>query len=121
MRTILLVDDRDDTRLMTKWFLTNFGYAVETAREADEALRLFDPHTHDLVITDNAMPGMSGLEMAHIVKLRAPATPVLMYSGSPPEKDSAVDLVVTRPCHLLVLKDAVEELLSGKAKARGPK
>lgn len=112
--SILLVDDRDDTRLMTKWFLTNFGYAVESARSADEALHLFNPRTHDLVITDNTMPGMSGVELAHIVKLRSPATPVLMYSGAPPEKPSAVDLVVARPAHLLALKDAVEHLLAQK-------
>jgi CheY-like chemotaxis protein len=114
LKSLLLVDDRDDTRLMTKWFLTNFGYAVESARNADEGLRLFDPQIHDLVITDNSMPGMTGVEMAHVIKLRSPSTPVLMYSGAPPEDTSAVDLVVVRPVHLLALKDAIDQLLAAK-------
>jgi CheY-like chemotaxis protein len=67
---------------------------------------------HDLVITDNRMPGMSGTEMAHIIKLRSPSTPVLMYTGLPPEDQSCVNAVVARPAHLLVVKEAVEKLLS---------
>jgi len=110
-RTILLVDDADDCRITTKWFLANFGYAVDAVRTAHEALDLFDPGIHDLVVTDNAMPGMTGGEMAHLIKLRSPSTPVLMYSGNPPEDRSCLDLVVQRPTHLLALKDAVDTLL----------
>ena len=112
LRTILLVDDLDDCRLATKWFLGNFGYAVDSVRSAQEALVLFDPRIHDLVVTDNFMPGMTGAEMAHIIKLRSPATPVVMYSGQLPEDRSCLDSVVQRPTHLLMLKDAVENLLS---------
>ena len=112
IKTILLVDDGDDCRITTKWFLSNFGYVVDAARNAEQALALFDPKIHDLVVTDNAMPGMSGAEMAHVIKLRSPATPVLMYSGNPPEDRSCLDFVVQRPAHLLTLKDAVEKLLA---------
>src|SRR5204862_3187428 len=83
MKTILLVDDADDCRVTTKWFLTNFGYAVDSVRSAEEALVLFNPEIHDLVVTDNSMRGMTGAEMAHIIKLRSPSTPVLMYTGLP--------------------------------------
>lgn len=113
-KTILLVDDRDETRLMTKWLLTNFGYAVESVHNAHECLHLFNPQVHDLVITDNSMPSLSGIEMAHVIKLRSPSTPVLMYSGMPPAEISAVDLVVQRPCHVLELKDAIDKLLAKK-------
>ena len=111
-KTILLVDDRDDTRLMTRWFLANFGYAVQAVRNAEEALRVFNPNTHDLVVTDNRMPGMSGLEMSHVLKLRSPSTPILMYCGEPPEPCPAIDFVVKRPTHLLALKDAIDRLLA---------
>jgi CheY-like chemotaxis protein len=114
IKTILLVDDGDETRVTTKWFLSNFGYAVEAARNAEEALALFDPKTHDVVITDNSMPGMTGVEMAHIIKLRAPATPVLMYTGHAPDDRSCLDLVIQRPTHLLALQEALEELLAGR-------
>jgi CheY-like chemotaxis protein len=117
--TVLLVDDGDETRITTKWFLANFGYAIDAVRTAEEALALFDSKLHDLVITDNRMPGMSGAEMAHIIKLRSPATPVLMYTGLPPDDQSCINLVVVRPTHMLVLKEAVEQLLSTPNASRG--
>ncbi len=112
VKTVLLVDDSDETRITTKWFLANFGYAIDAARGAEEALALFDSKLHDLIITDNRMPGMSGTEMAHIIKLRSPSTPVLMYTGMAPDDQSCVNAVVVRPTHLLVLKDVVDRLLS---------
>ena len=111
MKTILLVDDNDDLRLLTKWFLGNFGYAVDAVRTAEEALAVFNPKTHDLVVTDNSMPGMSGAEMALVVKMRSQVTPVLMYTASPPPDPAGVDLVLQRPAHMLVLKESVERLL----------
>lgn len=112
VKTILLVDDGDDCRVITKWFLTNFGYAVDAARTAEAGLALFNPKIHDLVVTDNSMPGMTGAEMAHVIKLRSPATPILMYTGNPPEDRSCLDRVIQRPTHLLALKDAADELLA---------
>ena len=114
VKTILLVDDGDDIRVTTKWFLTSFGYAVDAARTAEEALALFNPTIHDLVVTDNVMPGMTGAEMAHVIKLRSPSTPVLMYSGNPPDDRACLDLVIQRPTHLLTLREAVEKLLAEK-------
>jgi CheY-like chemotaxis protein len=76
---------------------------------------MFDPKLHDLVLTDNSMPGMSGAEMAHVIKLRSPSTPVLMYTGRPPEDQSCLDLVIQRPTHLLKLKEAVDRLLTQAA------
>ena len=111
-RTILLVDDRDDTRVTTKLFLSNFGFSVDSVRSAEEALLLFDAKTHDLVVTDNSMPGMSGAEMAHVIKLRSPSTPVIMFTGTSPQDQTCLDLVIERPTHLLLLKEAVERLLT---------
>ena len=114
VKTILLVDDADDCRVTTKWFLTNFGYAVDSVRNAEEALALFNPSNNDLVVTDNAMPGMTGADMAHVIKLRSPSTPILMYTGHPPDDRSCLDLVVQRPAHLLTLRDAADKLLADK-------
>jgi CheY-like chemotaxis protein len=113
-KTILLVDDGDDLRVITKWFLSYFGFAVESARSAEEALALFDPKTHDVIVTDNSMSGMTGAEMAHIIKLRSPSTPVLMYTGRPPEDRSCLDLVIQKPAHMLALKEGVDRLLAQK-------
>src|SRR5262245_3121405 len=114
LKTVLLVDDGDDSRVTTKWFLANFGYAVDSVRTAEEALALFDPKIHDVVVTDNSMPGMTGAEMAHVIKLRSPSTPVLMYTGLAPADQACVDLVIQKPTHMLALKDAVDRLLTAR-------
>ncbi len=114
LRTILLVDDDLDTRLLTKMFLNNFGYEVDTANSAGEALSRFSPVLHDLVLTDNSMPGMTGGELAQIIKQKSPATPVVMCSGNPPNDCSAIDVVIKKPTYLLAIKDAIDKLLATK-------
>lgn len=111
-KTILLVDNNDDVRVPTKWFLNNFGYAVDSACSAEEALAIFKPSVHDLIITDNSLPGMTGGEMAHIVKLRSSSTLVVMYSGMVPADQSCIDEIVHRPAHLMELKETVERVFA---------
>jgi len=111
---VLLVDDNVDTRLLTKMFLNNFGFEVDSADSAGEALSRFNPTLHDLVLTDNSMPGMTGGEMAHIIKMRSPITPVVMCTGNPPNDVSPLDVVITKPTHLLAIKDAIDKLLPSK-------
>jgi CheY-like chemotaxis protein len=110
-KTVLLVDDNVDTRLLTKMFLNNFGYEVDPADTPGEALDRFNPKIHDLVLTDNSMPGMTGSEMAHIIKSRSPGTPVVMCTGHPPSDCSHIDVVIKKPTHLFAIKDAVDKLM----------
>jgi CheY-like chemotaxis protein len=111
-KTVLVVDDQDVCRVTLKWFLANLGYTVVPARSAEEALLLFDPKTHAVVVTDQEMTGLTGTEMAHIIKLRSPATPVIMYASQPPNDTSCVDAVIRKPTHLLTLKEAIDEALA---------
>lgn len=111
VRTVLLVDDNVDTRLLTKMFLNNFGYEVDSADCPSEALSRFDPSIHDLILTDNTMPGMTGAEMAHIIKLRSPSTPVVMCTGNPPGDSAFIDVMIKKPTHLFAIKDALDKLL----------
>lgn len=112
VKTVLLVDDNVDTRLLTKMFLNNFGYEVDSADSPGEALNRFNPAIHDLILTDNSMPGMSGVEMAHIIKLRSPSTPVVMCTGNPPNDTSSIDVMIKKPTHLFAIKDAVDKYLA---------
>ena len=114
LKVILLVDDDAEVRTLTKWFLSSLGYVLDAVKSAEEALVVFDPATHDLVVTDNRMPGMSGAELAHIIKMRSPTTPILMYTGLAPKDPSCVDLVLLKPSHFLTLRNAIAALLSAK-------
>jgi CheY-like chemotaxis protein len=116
-KTILLVEDMDEIRSLIKFFLGTFGYVVHSFSCAEDALTLFNPHTHDMVVTDNVMPGMTGEEMSHIIKLRSPSTPVLMYTGHYPADSSCLDRVVQKPGSLPDLKDAIDQLLASRRSA----
>ena len=119
-KTLLLVDGQDNCRIMTKWILSNFGYTVDSVRNAEEALLLFDPQIHDIVVTDNSMPGIKAVEMAQIIKLRSPSTPVVMYSGQPPENVAWVDVQLKKPTHLFLLKETLDKLLAGRTAVLPP-
>jgi CheY-like chemotaxis protein len=62
-RGILLVDSSDDSRSVTRGFLSSFGYPVDCARSAEEALVLFEKSDHDLVVTGDALPGINCAEL----------------------------------------------------------
>jgi CheY-like chemotaxis protein len=113
-KTILLVDDQDESRAITKWYLGSFGYVVHAFPNAADALTSFNPQVHDLVVTDNRMPGLTGREMAHVIKMRSPATPVLMYSGEAPSDRSGLDAVVCKPAGITALNDAIDKLFKSE-------
>ena len=57
---ILLVEDSDDLRALMVFILEAEGYLVESARTAEEGLRLLDSRSYDLVLSDYALPGRTG-------------------------------------------------------------
>ncbi|CAN5890529.1 hypothetical protein BH23GEM7_BH23GEM7_40970 [soil metagenome] len=80
--TVLLVDDEVLIRMSTADMLTEAGYEVVEASSAEEALKLFDRGAAiDLLVTDHLMSGMTGGELADVVRDRWPDLPVLIVSG----------------------------------------
>jgi DNA-binding response OmpR family regulator len=57
---ILLVEDSDDLRALMVFILEAEGYLVESARTAEEGLRLLNTRRYDLVLSDYALPGRTG-------------------------------------------------------------
>jgi DNA-binding response OmpR family regulator len=66
---ILVVDDDDNLRQFSVDILTESGYAVDAAKDGADGWDALQASTYDLVITDNRMPRMTGMQM--IEKLRA--------------------------------------------------
>jgi len=81
--TILIVEDEEAVRKLMLTALEQNGYRVLLAADGLEALKLISSHTGplDLVVTDLAMPGMSGTELARKVKDRMPGIELLFISG----------------------------------------
>ena len=61
--------------------LTRFGHTVVVARDGKEALKLYDPETIGLVITDLIMPDMDGVELIAALSRVDPAVRIIAMSG----------------------------------------
>jgi PAS domain S-box-containing protein len=91
--TILLVDDEDLVRLSTADMLSETGFVVIEAASAEEALSVLRSGRNiSAVVTDHLMPGMTGVDLARIVKETWPHTPVLIVSGYAEGEGIAPDL-----------------------------
>jgi len=82
LATVLLVDDDHAVRGLAAQVLAAEGYAVVPAAGPDDALAICergDPI--DVLVTDVAMPGMSGRDLAERIRALRPGLPVLFISG----------------------------------------
>ena len=71
-RTILVVDDDDDVRSALSRLLGLAGYTVLSAESGEEGLQTLATHPVQLVISDQNMPGMTGIEFLKSVRNRHP-------------------------------------------------
>ena len=92
-QNILVVDDETPMRKLLSNNLKASGYAVRSAADGTEALKLIEEHSFDLVLLDVNLPGPSGLQVLEALR-RGTETPVLMVSGRGRERDKveALDL-----------------------------
>jgi CheY-like chemotaxis protein len=81
--TVLLTEDEEQVRRMTRIILEMNGYHVLEAGGGEEALSIYEQHAGriDLVITDVVMPQMSGRELAQSLETLRPGIKVLYMSG----------------------------------------
>lgn len=89
---ILWVDDEIDLLKPHLLFLKGKGYEVETANNAYDAIDMVGSHPYDLIILDEMMPGMTGLETLPKIKEIRPTTPVIMVTKS--EEENIMDKAV---------------------------
>lgn len=116
-RRILVVDDEPFVCDAVRMMLTFDGHDVVTANDGQEALAVFEKDRSDLVITDFAMPGMKGDELAAAIKSRAPHQPVVMITAYAEMLQSSgkslpgVDFLISKPFLLEHLREAIASVL----------
>lgn len=114
-KRILLVDDQSEVRETIKMVLEFGGHSVKEAAGGQQALEAFQGTEFDLVITDYAMPGLRGDQLAERIKQAKPSQLILMVSGSVecsnPAEMSA-DAMLRKPFRMEELLQAVSGLVA---------
>ena len=112
---VLVVDDEPQVRQVLTAFLTKEGHQVQTADDGVDGLRRFLDGKFDLVITDKAMPGMSGDQMAVAIKQFSPGMPIVLLSGFHTARDNEVlagiNVIATKPITLPALRETIDKAM----------
>lgn len=113
--SILLVDDHEDTLILTKIMLERRGYVVATATTMEVALQLGRAHTYDLVVSDIVLPDGSGLELFATLKSETGVVGIAL-SGFGREadihrsKEAGFSEHLTKPVNMARLHEVIQHL-----------
>lgn len=118
---ILIVDDNPQNLKLARVLLRSEGYRVETAVDAEEALRVLQTFTPRLILMDLQLPGMDGLELTRRLKadpsrrhiLVVALTAYAMKGDEERARAAGCDDYVAKPIDTQGLVARVERLLSG--------
>jgi CheY-like chemotaxis protein len=116
LRRILVVDDEPDVRFINTNVLIHHGYHVEVAEDGAAAWEALAQNNYDLLITDNQMPKVSGLELIERLRAARMSLPVIMATGTLP-KDEFTRAVWGKSTTLLLKPYTSAELLGTVAAA----
>jgi signal transduction histidine kinase/CheY-like chemotaxis protein len=115
---ILLVEDEEQVRELARTVLQEAGYEVVAASHGVEALRLADTLDRPLhlLLSDIAMPGMNGYELAERLRLMRPGLRILLMSGHAPaavgQAGAPVAPILEKPFDRVTLLQHVREAFS---------
>jgi two-component system, cell cycle sensor histidine kinase and response regulator CckA len=115
--SVLLVDDEQILANLAAAFLTQAGYRVTKFYDPASALGAFraHPYDYDLLLTDLAMPGMTGVDLAAEMRALRPDLPVVLCTGYGGDPGAAIhkhcDVILAKPCGRVELYEAVREAL----------
>jgi len=120
-RTILCVDDNEQSLSIRKIMLETRGYRVVACTTGREALQIFKNGGIDLVLSDLVMPDFSGDKLVAAIKDVSPDTPAILFSGKIKvyEKDTRADVFLPKGMYAPV--ELLERIRTLVVKKRGPK
>ena len=125
-RTILLVEDFDDTRLMMKLWLSKNGYRVVEAETGEEAISAAQRELPDLILMDMMMPGLNGLDATRRIReyqalRRTPIVAVSAYGADEYRTiaiDAGCDEYVSTPFEPSELAGLIESLIAARESSK---
>ena len=134
-KTILIVDDEPNIVKGLKFNLEQQeGYIIDAAYDGEQALELFDPEKHDLILLDLMLPKMDGMEVCQKIREKSDV-PIIMLTAKDDDMDKIMGLeygaddYMTKPFNTIELKarikaifrrtDAIKAKLYGNAIREG--
>ena len=120
-KTILCVDDNEQSLSIRKVMLETRGYRVVSSTNGKVALEMFKMGGVDLVLSDLIMPDLDGADLITQIKELSPQTPAILFSGKIKiyEKDMKADLFLPKGCYAPV--ELLERIRVMLVRKRGPK
>ena len=120
-RTILCVDDNEQSLSIRKVLLETRGYRVVPCLNGEDALARFRRGGIDLVLSDLVMPGLDGAKLIEAIKSISPRTPAILLSGKVRiyDRDTQADVFLPKGMH--VPADLLERIRMLLVRKRGPK
>ncbi len=119
MKRLLIVDDEINMLVMLKKALTRGGMEVDTARTAEDAIKLASETDYDLALIDIYMKPVGGLELLGRLKEVRPEIQTIVITGYPSKyterrsKELGAFKYLTKPVGIDELNAAVQSALSG--------
>ncbi len=117
-RLILCVDDETIGLQVRRMLLERAGYRVLTAPDGPAGLDIFAREPVEAVVLDFSMPGMTGGEVATVMRRAKPAVPILMlsaYTSLPADVQEVVNLTMTKGEGAVALLKNLGSLVSADA------
>ena len=92
------------------------GYAIDVAYDGEEALEIFDPNKHDLILLDLMLPKIDGMEVCQKIRSMS-EVPIIMLTAKGEDMDKIMGLefgaddYMTKPFNMLELKARIKTIL----------
>jgi two-component system OmpR family response regulator len=121
---ILLVDDDRDVRSLNAEVLVRAGYHVDTAENGVSGWKALQANRYDALITDNTMPGVTGLDLIKQLRSADMTLSVILASGTVPAEELnrcpwlEVSALLPKPYSIAELLRTVDQVLSTADAAR---
>ena len=118
---VMIVDDEELLSLLIQKTLNNLGYNAEIATDPAAALDLVraDPERYKLVLSDQTMPGMTGLKLASHLKRIRPGLPIILMTGyslsltADRVVEAGIRQIILKPVTIQSLGSAVHSAIQG--------